>query len=227
MIVMKFGGTSTRDARSIKNVVKIIQSHLQGSPIVVVSAIAQATNILEKAGESAADGREREAVEGIRTLIERHLSITDSLIPAGDRRKNVTEFIQSAHMDLKTLVQGISILKELTPRTLDSLYCYGELLSSRIITAVLQDNEVDAVWLDTKDFMITDGGHTQAQPLFELIEKNLKQIVTPLLKRKAVPVTQGFIGVTQGRPWVGKVPITPHRSSDRSSKLMIFRYGPM
>ena len=216
MIVMKFGGTSTQDAKSILNVVKIIQSRLVERPLVVVSAIAQATNILERAGANAADGREQEAAEGIRALIDRHLSISVELISAGDRRNMVMEFIKSAYAELKTLVHGIHILKELTPRTLDSLYCYGELLSSRIVAAVLQENDVDAVWLDTKDFMITDGSHTRAQPLFELIEKSLQPIVTPLLTRNAVPVTQGFIGVTQ----TGRRTTMGRESSDYSASII-------
>jgi aspartate kinase len=216
MIVMKFGGTSTQDAASISNVAKIILSRLKQQPVVVISAIAQATNVLERAGTIAAEQKEEEALNSIRALIERHQTIVDSLISDKGRRKTVTEFIQSAHIELETLIHGIGILKELTPRTLDSLYCFGELLSSRIVATVLQEHNVDAEWVDTKEFMITDGNHNCAQPIFKLVEERLPEMLRPLLNRGSVPVTQGFIGVTQS----GRRTTMGRESSDYSASII-------
>jgi aspartate kinase len=48
MIVMKFGGTSNQDAAAMSNVIRIVKSHIAEQPIVVISAIAKATNELEE-----------------------------------------------------------------------------------------------------------------------------------------------------------------------------------
>jgi len=54
MITMKFGGTSVQDATAMAGVVEIIAAHSARKPIVIISAVAQATNVLEQAGKSAA-----------------------------------------------------------------------------------------------------------------------------------------------------------------------------
>jgi aspartate kinase len=64
--------------------------------------------------------------------------------------------------------------------------------------------------------MITDGNHNRAQPLFELIEEKLRRVMVPLFDRKAVPVTQGFIGVTQD----GRRTTMGRESSDYSASII-------
>jgi aspartate kinase len=196
MIVMKFGGTSTQDAAAMKNVARIVKARAAQHPFVVVSAIAQATNLLEQIGRFAADGNTGEATETLQKLFERHYAIVDAAVHDQARQSDLRSILASSLDELKTLVQGISILRELTPRTLDALYCYGELLSSRVLTAVLQEHDVAARWIDTKDFMLTDDHFTRALPMMDVVEEKLKALVNPLRSSGIIPVTQGFIGST-------------------------------
>ncbi|HTK82572.1 MAG TPA: lysine-sensitive aspartokinase 3, partial [Bacteroidota bacterium] len=156
MIVMKFGGTSTQDAAAMHNVASIVKTRRQKSPIVVISAIAQATNALENAGRLASEGKADEALDLLRKLIERHTAIIQERIKDMARCKQLQEVLATAMRELEQLVRGVSILGELTPRTKDSFYSYGELLSSRIVAAVLNEEGIEAQWIDTKEFMITD-----------------------------------------------------------------------
>lgn len=196
MIVMKFGGTSTQDAQAISNVVRIIKSHLTSQPIVVISAIAQATNMLEKIGKLASERNDREAREVLTQLFNRHYTIVDQLIRHINRNRALRSVIETAKEEIDAIIKGITILRELTPRTLDTLFSYGELLSSRIVTVALQDQGIQSEWIDTKDFMITDENFTRAMPLLEEVENRLKSIAQQLIDKGVVPVTQGFIGVT-------------------------------
>jgi len=196
MIVTKFGGTSTQDASAIKNVVQIVSARLAQKPIVVISAIAQATNMLEKAGKLAVEGKAGEARDTLLTLFDRHYAIVDEIIKDRERNVELRKIIASSIHELEQLVAGVSILRELTPRTLDAFYCYGELLSSRMVAAALQEFGIDAVWFDTKDFMVTDDNFNRALPLMEIVEERLKSIALPLLEQSKTPVTQGFIGIT-------------------------------
>lgn len=216
MIVMKFGGTSIKDADSILNVIEIIKSHLEKKPIIVISAIAQATNKLEQIGAMAASGDEKGSLDTIISLLNQHREIVNLLVKTNDNKKLIIEIIDTVQSDLSTIIKGISILKELTPRALDLICSYGEILSSRIIAEVLKEYGVQAEWIDTKDFMITDSNFNRALPMFDLIEKNLRFIVTPILSRGSIPVTQGFIGVTQNgvRTTMGR------ESSDYSASII-------
>ncbi len=216
MIVMKFGGTSTQDAAAQANVAAIIKANRHKSPVVVISAIAQGTNYLERAGKQAELGNTEQALALLEELIQRHYVILDTNVKDSKRNRGVRSQIEQAHTELKELVRGVAILHELTPRTLDSFYCYGELLSSRLIAASCQEAGIDAVWIDTKEFMVTDSNHNNALPLWEIVESKLKSLALPLINQGKVIVTQGFIGVTQSgfRTTMGR------ESSDYSATIV-------
>lgn len=216
MIVMKFGGTSTQDAPAIANVVEIVKNHLHQKPIVVVSAIAQATNMLEKIGKSAAEKNDREAREVLTQLFSRHYTIIDQLIRHITRNRNLRSILDTAREEIETIIKGITILHELTPRTLDTLYSYGEILSSRIVSVALLDHGIQSEWVDTKDFMITDENFGRAMPMIEVVEEKLRAHVLPLVEKGVVPVTQGFIGITNS----GRRTTMGRESSDYSAAII-------
>lgn len=216
MIVMKFGGTSTQDATAMTSVARIVKAHLAEQPFVVISAIAQATNALEKAGRLAAEGRAGEARDVLLKLIERHYGIVDQVVKNGRRNLALRKVIAGYLAELEELVRGVAILMELTPRTLDSFYSYGELLSSRIVADVLLEEGVDAVWLDTKDFMITDENFNHAMPVMETVGERLRGTAAGLIRERKVPVSQGFIGVTAS----GRRTTMGRESSDYSASII-------
>ena len=196
MIVMKFGGTSNRDAAAMTNVLRLITAHLSERPFVVISAIANATNDLEEAARTAASGDRAHGEEILLRMHARHLAIVDALVKDPMRAGNLAGAFSGYLKELTTLLHGLAILRELTPRTMDAICSYGERFSSRIIAAGLQEGGVDAVWVDAKDFMLTDGNFGRALPVMDAVQANLTRVVVPLLERRQVPVTQGLIGVT-------------------------------
>jgi len=218
MIVMKFGGTSNQDANAMRKVVDIIFTHRHRNPIVVISAIAQGTNALEQAGKLAANGDAIAARDALHRLFTRHHAILDELVKDHQRHSALERILSTSLQELEEMVKGLVILKEITPRILDSFYAYGELSSSRLVAAALQEKDIDAEWIDTKDFMITDENHTAASPVMESVETHLSTIVQPLVEKGIIPVTQGFIGVTSSghRTTMGR------ESSDYSASIIGF-----
>jgi aspartate kinase len=196
MIIMKFGGTSNQDAAAMANVASIIEAHATQTPVVVISAIAQATNLLAQAGARAAEGRREEARQAVETLAGRHDAILQALIRNADRRKELSIYFQQAFADLGTLLQGVAILRELTSRTLDAIYSYGELLSSKLVAAVLQERGLKAQWFDTINFLITDDRFGSAMPFMDAVRERSRAIITPAVEQGIIPVTQGYIGAT-------------------------------
>jgi aspartate kinase len=197
MIVMKFGGTSTQDAAAMANVADIVKSRLSQQPIVVISAIAQVTNQLEWAGKVAAEGGESEARDVLLSLFNRHYAIVDELIKDRLRHHELRKTLSASFAELESLIKGVAILRELTPRTLDQIYSFGERLSSLIVSYEFLEKGMDAVWVDTKDFMVTDDNFTRAVPNMEIVEQRLRAVALPLVEQRKVLVTQGFIGVTE------------------------------
>lgn len=216
MIVMKFGGTSNEDAAAMRNVIRIVKEHVPQRPVVVISAIARATNELEQTARTAATGDERGAVAIVTKLVERHNTILDNLLNDRRRAAELEEIFFRHLSDIKTIVKGVAILRELTPRTMDAICSYGERLSSRIIAAGLQEAGVDAVWVDACEFMITDDNFGGARPVMELVTEHLEKNVRPLLNAGKVPVTQGFIGITRS----GEYTTMGRESSDYSASII-------
>jgi aspartate kinase len=196
MIIMKFGGTSNQDARAMANVAAIIKAHVREYPVVVVSAIAQATNMLERAGTIAAEGDTATALALMKSLFDRHFSMLDALIHDTLRHQELSAFMKKSFDEISNLIHGVAIVRELTPRTLDTFCSYGELLSSKLVAATLLETGVGTRWLDTKDFMITDDHFTAAMPMMDLVESRLTPLVSRAQSDGLIPVTQGFIGVT-------------------------------
>lgn len=193
---MKFGGTSTKDAAAMLNVTEIVKSRTSKSPVVVISAIAQATNQLETMGSLSKSNKVTEAKDLLKYFIDRHIEIVETVGLKPNTKDIIRKKIFSYSEEILEIIKGVSILGELTPKTLDRFYSYGELLSSYIISEVMKENSIDTVWLDTKEFMITDDAFTEAKPNMPVIEEKLRTLALRLIEEKKVIVTQGFIGVT-------------------------------
>lgn len=216
MIVMKFGGTSNEDASAMRNVIRIVGAHREEHPVVVISAIARATNELEQTARLAGEGREEEAVAVVTALFERHTRIIDNLLTDRARATELEAVLFHHLNEIKAIVKGIAILRELTPRTLDAICSYGERLSSRIIAAGLHEAGTPSAWVDAREFMITDDAFGRAQPLMDIVATRLEAVVRPLLSAGTVPVTQGFIGVTLS----GAYTTMGRESSDYSASII-------
>lgn len=195
-IIMKFGGTSVRDAEAMRNVAGIVASSLSRRPVVVISAVAEATNTLETIGRTAASGDLDGARTVSRALHDRHAAIASDLgLQSGDR-SGFDSLLTEVGGTIDRLTGGIAALRECTPRAKDALCACGELLSSRLAAAAMRAAGTDAVWIDTKNFMVTDDRYGRARPVIDACAPLTRGAMTPLLDAGRVPVTQGFIGVT-------------------------------
>jgi len=195
MIVMKFGGSSVRDAEGIKQVVKIIQHHRPLNPVVVVSAMGKTTRNLLHAGELASSCKTREALEKLAEIETYHLSELTQLADIS-RESPIFSKIISYFEEIRDLIKGLSILKEFSPRCRDAMAAYGELLSSAILTAGLLSQGVDALLIDVRSLMITDDNFTCAEPLEEIAVDRFRRTLLPELEQRRTPVIQGYIGST-------------------------------
>jgi aspartate kinase len=198
MIVMKFGGTSLQDAAAMERVITIIKSKLVYHPIVVVSAMAQITNTLIQCAQLAREGKEPDALKLAQdVLAKRHHETIDLLINDASRKDLLHSAVEKYLDEIKTLIRGLTILGELTPRSLDAMASYGEQFSSMILSAAMQEHSLKAELVDSRRFIITDENYTKAAPLMDVSTPRMKQVLLPLLDREIVPVTQGFVGSTR------------------------------
>jgi aspartate kinase len=195
MIVMKFGGTSVEDAAAIRRVINIVSSSAARRPLVVLSACAGVTNDLIRCAGAVAEGRKDEALAIRAKLRDRHIAIAADLV-AGTRREEAASRLEGLFVELKNYIDGVSLLGELTPRTLDAFTGFGERLSTLIVATAMAEEGVDGALIDAREVMMTDDSFGAATPLMAKTAERARAIIRPLLDHGRVVVTQGFIGAT-------------------------------
>jgi len=194
---MKFGGTSIENIPSVERVIGIIDSRIEQHPVVVNSAMGKTTRKLLEIARLSADGMDKKALLRLGEIHEYHLDMARGLIPDfedSDARTTLEQYFE----ELQRLLEGLSILQELTPRSQDRILSYGELVATTIIASALRGRGINARWLDARDFIITDERFTRARPIDEFTFRGIQEEVRPLVESGHVPVIQGFIGSTRG-----------------------------
>ena len=196
MIVCKFGGTSVGDADAIRRTAAIIADRRERQPIVVVSALGGATNVLIALAEQAARGQLIGALRAVQNLRERHLSEAARLLEGTPDAHEIATELGGMFDELASLAEALSVLGDLTPRSLDAVAAFGESLSSIMVTAAFQRAGLPAEHVDARKVMITDAQFTRAEPQAEAIAEACRNQLLPLVKAGKIPVLGGYIGST-------------------------------
>ena len=196
MLVMKFGGTSVEDAKAIDRAATIVRGRLPQKPVVVVSAMAKVTDQLLATARAAGTGDRETATQLSRSLRERHYNTAGELLGTGVFTQFHSE-LEDDFDSLDELLRGIAAVGELTPRTTDHVAAYGELLSSKIVSAAFSARGLDSALVDSRECIVTDNNYMRAVPLFDETNERLAHKVTPLVKDGRVPVMGGFIASTR------------------------------
>ena len=199
MIVCKFGGTSVGDAESIARTASIIKQRRDRQPIVVVSALGGATNQLLQIAEQAAKGQLIGALRAVEGLRDRHLAQTELLLRDDkDASADICGELSAMFDELAHLAEALRTLGDLTPRSLDTIAALGEQLSSVLVVAAFQQQDLDAEHVDARQVMITDSQFTRAEPQQEAIAEASQRIIMPIVRAGKIPVMGGFIGSAEG-----------------------------
>ncbi len=194
MIVCKFGGTSVQDAAAIRRVASIIRTKRQ--PVVVVSALGGATNVLLDIAHKAAAGELLVALQLTESLRDRHLTVAGELLGDSPDANEIATEIGTSFDELAHLAEALRTLGYLTPRSLDTVAAIGELLSSHIVAAALRREGLATEFVDARRVMITNDDFTRAEPDTDDVASCARAHLAPILERGGIPVMGGFVGAT-------------------------------
>ncbi|MCI0412664.1 aspartate kinase [bacterium] len=212
MIVMKFGGTSFSDLTAWHRAISIVKTKAAQETVIVASAIRGITDELAACADNAAQGNKRELQNGFERIASTHFEFCDSLRLG----KQIRQQIGLGLRDLKLCLESVITLNELTLRTRDQILAYGEVFSSILLTAVLQKLGVDAVFVDSREIVVTDDRFSRARPQVEIAKNQTRERLIPLLRNKRIPVLPGFIGATR----TGQTTTLGRGGSDFSASLI-------
>jgi aspartokinase/homoserine dehydrogenase 1 len=177
MLVMKFGGTSVGSAATIKQVKEIVKKAIKSNSRVflVVSAMSGTTDMLIECGKKASHGDEQFR-DILNKIEERHLETVKELLPV-QNQSHVLSFTKTYCNELEEIMNGIFMLGELSPRTLDRIMSYGELMSSRIIAASFAVDGVNSAWKDSRDIIKTNDHFGNASVDFQTTYRNISRFL--------------------------------------------------
>jgi aspartate kinase len=193
VLVMKFGGSSVASAPRLRQVADLVAAARTRQPVVVLSAMGKTTDALFAAAQLALAGDLAAATARIDTVFATPEAAVAELLaaPAATRAS-----LAAMRSDLETLLRGVVLLRELTPRTRDAIVAHGERIATTVCTALLVESGVTAAQFDVRDVMRTDDTHGAAQPQRARIRELAAERLAPLLRDGRVVVTQGYVGAT-------------------------------
>ena len=195
--VLKFGGTSVADAAACERVAALVRHAQRGAlPVVVVSALAGATDALLTAADAATRGDASGAAASLDGLLDRHAEIARRLTLPEGAAALLAEFAR-ARVVLAAVLETATRAPERRPALRDEIASYGERLSAPLLTAVLVKAGVPARCVDARRCVLTDDTHGRATPLIAAIEERTRAELLPLLEGGFVPVLGGYIGATR------------------------------
>ena len=205
MLVMKFGGSSVADRTQIDKVRAIVQGRAARRPVVISSAHKGVTNALIAAGKAAAAGKDDAGADVIakQTGIARDLGCSDALLAP-------------LFAELRDLLRGVRLVKELSPRSLDYITSFGERMAVRVIADYFARTGLPARAYDVWDLgFVTDSNFGQARPL-EGYEARMNDAFDRLVPQGVVPIVTGFVGQNAA----GEITTVGRNGSDLTATLV-------
>jgi len=188
MDVLKFGGTSVKDAKNISRVIDIVSNRDSRQAVVVVSALGGITNQLIEVATLAENGQD--SYKTLLTEIEtRHLDVIKALITV-NRQSSVVAKVKIQLNELEDLLRGMSLVGEVSPRTLDIVQSFGERLSSYIIYEAFKERGFDVTHLDARQIIKTDSNFNNALVDFDKTNALITQWFS---SHKGLHIIPGFI----------------------------------
>lgn len=209
MIVMKFGGSSVESRAQIEKVLHIVRARQARRPVVVSSAHKGMTDALINAAKLAATGRFDPSAP-----IGKQRAVAESLGCA-------PELLAPFYQEIEDLLRGISLVKELSPRSLDYIASFGERMAVRCIADFFARSGVQARAYDVWDLgFITDANFGRARPL-PGFDARVKAMFAERVPEGVVPIVTGFVG----RNEAGEITTVGRNGSDLTATLVAAGLG--
>ncbi len=199
---MKFGGSALADPQRILNAVGIVKEYQsnQHQLVVVTSALPEVTDELVAITEKATE-LDSETVDAfVERQLERHSTTARKCIQTAEVLQKVLMELEETAKELAGILQSVSRLKELTPRSKDFLFSFGERLSTPIVCGAATDSGLIAQWLTGGNAgIVTDENFGDATPLMDITSRRVKVKLQPLLDTGSLPIIAGYSASSPNR----------------------------
>jgi aspartate kinase len=189
MLVFKFGGASVKDAEGITNLANVVKLYADKKLLIVVSAMGKTTNALEKLARAYAD--QTDDLHAIYEDIKKyHYDIINQLF---EPKHPVYDEIANTFVEIDWMIEDEP--HDEYDFIYDQLVSVGELVSTRIVAAYLNQQNLKTLWVDVRGYIHTDNTYREGIVQWDKTSQSIQQGIPPILE-KSIVVTQGFLGGT-------------------------------
>ena len=185
--VFKFGGASVKDADSVRNLKSIIEREDRDNLLIVISAMGKTTSIIEKTLKLFRDNDGHLEITALRELMCYHEDIMTDLFN-GNTQHPVFDTVSNIFIDLFCNLQETGFQYDYQ---YDQTVSFGEVLSTTIISAFLNDNGIKNTLLDARDYIITDHNFRSANIDWDESRLRIQKLNNE--HNGELLITQGFI----------------------------------
>lgn len=185
MEVFKFGGASIKDAASVKNVLKVLRKTGEKDKVIVVSAMGKITNAFEVLIKDYLN-EPKLIPSSLFEIKLYHLEIIDQLFHT--KQAVVYKKIEAFFEEIKNFMEHNKSTKY--DFVYDQLVCFGELISSTIVSEYFTQEGVNHSWIDARTLIKTDNIYRDASVNWEETQKRINN----KMSKEVLYLTQGFIG---------------------------------
>jgi len=190
MQVFKFGGASVKDADGVKNLSKIVQSHGTNQILIVISAMGKITNTLEELTKAYING-DQNCLHLFEEIKAYHFSILNDLFE--DHKNPIFNDVANTFVEIEWLLEEEA--SDPADYLYDQIVSIGEMVSTKIVAAYLNQIGVFTIWTDARNYILTDNNYKDANVNWEKSAVEIQKHLPSFLD-KGIVVTQGFVGGT-------------------------------
>jgi len=212
--ILKFGGTSMGSFESLEKVCGIITQNQKQNiqQVVVCSAMSQVTNKLIKIGQLAEISETSKALEIFEEIQTLHFKTAQAF----GVEKKFEEVSQNLFKNLKNFIVGLGMIHELSDRSQAYLVSFGERLSTRLLTTILQSKKLKAIQYDSTFVNMKGLDYLEADIDFEATKKSTSKVIHKAFENKEIPIVTGFFGYDKK----GIISLLGRGGSDFSGAIM-------
>ena len=212
MKVLKFGGTSVGSSKNINNVINILEKYGKTDTIAcVVSAVGGITDKLLLAGQQA-QSKDNTFLDTLESIKIKHFNIIKELNP--EKSESILSYVDEKLNDLKSLLEGIYLINELSPKTSDKLVSFGELLSSFIIAETMKNRGISAGRKNSQELVITNSNFTKAEVDYSITNHKIRDYFKSA--KHNITILPGFVSKSK----IGEITTLGRGGSDFTAAIV-------
>ncbi|VFJ13207.1 putative aspartokinase [Candidatus Nitrosocosmicus franklandus] len=201
-IIMKFGGSVLDSPQRIKKIVEIVKSFRinKNTPeiICVISAMYGVTDKIIALSDSLVKSDKRAIKKFIDEMTLVHIELVEGAITNPKLRQQAKNAVLEVMSEFQAVLEGLVLIAEVTPRSLDHILSFGERLMAPIVSYSLKDQDLNSDYFTGKQIgIVTDSNFGEASPLMDTTKFRVNARLVPILQKNIIPVVTGYIAADQ------------------------------